>query len=129
MVGHFAPISASNGSHNGSRTPSPRRAREQERRVDGGELALPDAAAGLDVQEMTEEAFVAGRIRFGPCGHSRRYRRRFSVILAAKSRKRTPRSTTPGMVASAMPTAAMVTGAFGSVLSRTNPLSGLLSCR
>ena len=40
-------------------------AREQERRVDGGKLALPNAATRFDVQEMVEEALVAGRVRLG----------------------------------------------------------------
>ena len=38
---------------------------EQERRVDGGKLALPHAASGLDVQEVIEEALVAGGIGLG----------------------------------------------------------------
>ena len=38
-----------------------------------------------------------------------------------------PRSTTTGMVARAMPIAAMLAGASGSVLSRTSPLSGFVS--
>ena len=42
------------------------RAGEQKRRVDGGQLALPDAAAGLDVQEVVEEALVTGGVRLGP---------------------------------------------------------------
>ena len=41
-------------------------AREQEGRVDGGELALPDAAARLHVEEVVVEAAVARRIRLGP---------------------------------------------------------------
>src|SRR6516162_1324405 len=36
---------------------------------------------------------------------------------------------TTGIVASAMPQAAILAGALGSVLSRTSPLSGLVSCR
>ena len=35
------------------------RACEQEGRIDRRQLALPDPAAGLDIQEMIEEAFVA----------------------------------------------------------------------
>src|SRR4029453_674454 len=38
-------------------------AREQKRRVDGGKLALPNAATGFDVQEVVEEAFITGRIQ------------------------------------------------------------------
>ena len=41
-------------------------AREQERRVDRGQLALPDAAAGLDVEEVVEEALVPGGVRLRP---------------------------------------------------------------
>ena len=40
-------------------------AREQKCRVDGRKLALPHAATGFDVQEMVEEAFVAGGVRLG----------------------------------------------------------------
>src|SRR4029453_10195307 len=35
-------------------------AREQKRRVDGGKLALPNAATRFDVQEMVEKSFVEG---------------------------------------------------------------------
>ena len=38
-------------------------AREQERRIDGGQFTLPGPAAGFDVQKMIEEPFVASRIR------------------------------------------------------------------
>src|SRR4030095_4430208 len=38
---------------------------EQECRVDGGNLALPNAATGFDVQEMVEEAFVTASVRLG----------------------------------------------------------------
>ena len=38
------------------------RAGEQERRVDGGKLALPDAPARFDVQEMIEEPLVPGGV-------------------------------------------------------------------
>src|SRR6185503_17265980 len=41
------------------------RTREQKCRVDGGKLAVPNAATGFDVQEMVEEAFVTGSIRLG----------------------------------------------------------------
>jgi len=41
---------------------------EQERRVNRGQLALPDAAAGLDVEEVVEKAFVPGGIRFRSLG-------------------------------------------------------------
>ena len=40
--------------------------REQERRVDRGQLALPHPAAGLDVEEVVEEALVPGGVRFRP---------------------------------------------------------------
>src|SRR4029434_8247293 len=40
-------------------------AREQKGRVDGGKLALPDAATRFDIQEMVEKAFVTGSVRFG----------------------------------------------------------------
>src|SRR5215831_19689312 len=40
--------------------------REQERRVDRGELTLPHAAAGLDVEEVVEEALVPGGVRLRP---------------------------------------------------------------
>ncbi len=102
---------------------------EQECRVDGGKLALPNAATGFDVQKMVEEAFVTGGVRLGTLRACEKYLRRFRVILAAKSRTRTPRSTTTGIVASAMPTAAILTGAFESVLSLTSPLSWLISFR
>ena len=36
------------------------------RRVNRGQLALPDAAAGLDVEEVVEEAFVSGGARLRP---------------------------------------------------------------
>ena len=38
---------------------------EQECRVDGGKLALPNAATGFDVEEVVEEAFVTGGVRLG----------------------------------------------------------------
>ena len=38
---------------------------EQECRVDGGQLAVPDAATGLDVEEMVEEALVTGGVGLG----------------------------------------------------------------
>src|SRR5262245_1234810 len=38
---------------------------KQKSRVDGRKLALPDPATCFDVQEMIEEAFVAGSVRFG----------------------------------------------------------------
>src|SRR5262249_61409744 len=41
-----------------------KRTREQKSRIDGRKLALPDAATRFEVQEMGEEAFVAGRRRF-----------------------------------------------------------------
>ena len=44
-------------------------------------------------------------------------------------RESTPRSMTTGRLARARPTAAMLLGAAGSVLSRTSTLSGLISCR
>ena len=43
-------------------------AREQERRIDRGQLALPDAAAGFDVEEVIEEALVSRRVRLRPLG-------------------------------------------------------------
>src|SRR4029453_6460850 len=42
-----------------------KRTSEQKSRVDGGKLALPDAATCFDVQKMVEEAFVARSVRFG----------------------------------------------------------------
>jgi hypothetical protein len=39
---------------------------EQERRVERGQLAVPDAAAGVDVEEVVEEALVPGGIRPRP---------------------------------------------------------------
>ena len=51
------------------------------------------------------------------------------ALLAANLRMSTPRSTTAGIVASARPAAAMLHGASRSVLSRTRPLSGLVSWR
>src|SRR5690349_245956 len=41
-------------------------AREQECRVDGRQFALPNAAPGLYVEEMVEEALVARGVRLGP---------------------------------------------------------------
>ena len=41
-------------------------AREQERRVDGGQLALPDAPPGLHVEEVVVEPLVAGGVRLRP---------------------------------------------------------------
>ena len=58
-----------------------------------------------------------------------RLRSRRRAIFAANLRMITPRLTIAGIVASARPTAAMLHGAAGSVLSRTSPLSGLVSCR
>src|SRR5262249_20371961 len=51
------------------------------------------------------------------------------VQPAASCRTTTPRSTATGRVARAIPTAAMLHGAAGSVLSRTSPLSGFVSWR
>ena len=42
------------------------RAREQERRVERGQFAVPDAPAGVDVKEVVEEAFVPSYIRPRP---------------------------------------------------------------
>ena len=41
-------------------------AREQKRRVDRGQLTLPDTTPRFDVQEMVEEALVTRGVRFGP---------------------------------------------------------------
>src|ERR1700741_728173 len=41
-----------------------KRTSEQKSRVDGGKLALPDAATRFDIEEMVEEAFVARGVRF-----------------------------------------------------------------
>ncbi|MER9864583.1 hypothetical protein [Mesorhizobium sp. M0185] len=41
-------------------------ASKQKRRIDGGQLTLPDAAAGLNVEEMVVEALVARCVGFGP---------------------------------------------------------------
>src|SRR5262245_28246100 len=38
-------------------------AREKECGINGGQFALPDPAPGLNVEEMVEEALVAGGIR------------------------------------------------------------------
>src|SRR6185436_2559631 len=38
-------------------------AREQKRRVEGRQLALPNPPAGVDVEEVVEEALVAGGTR------------------------------------------------------------------
>jgi hypothetical protein len=37
--------------------------REQERGVERGELAIPDATTGIDVEEVIEEPLVPGRVR------------------------------------------------------------------
>src|SRR5262245_51293660 len=39
------------------------RTREQEGRVDRGELAIPHATTGFDVEEVVEEPLVPGRVR------------------------------------------------------------------
>ena len=54
------------------------RSGEQERRVDRGQFALPDAAAGFDVEEMIEEALVSG-------GVGLRALRAFAAGIAAAS--------------------------------------------
>ena len=41
---------------------------EQERRVECGQLAVPDAAAGFDIEEVVEEALVSGGVRFRALG-------------------------------------------------------------
>ena len=78
-------------------------AREQERRVDRGQLALPDAAAGFDVEEMVEEALVAGGIRLGPWGQFEQIAQPLAGDLRRELAEITPRSTTTGIVARAMP--------------------------
>src|SRR5262245_29143093 len=40
-------------------------AREQKSRIEGGKLALPDAAAGFDVQEVIEETLVPAGVGLG----------------------------------------------------------------
>ncbi len=102
------------------------RAGERECRVDGRQPALPEAAAGLDVEELWKWPSLLAASGPGPRGHPSRYRRRLRVIPVANSRMTTPAPDTTEVVAGAMPTVAMLTAAFAAFLSRTRPSCGVV---
>ena len=95
-------------------------AREEEGRIDRRQLALPGAATGLHVEEVVVEPPVAGRIRL---------RSLRAVAEEAQLGQGDRGGEFPGDHASldedrggqASPTAAMLAGASGSVLSRMRP--------
>ena len=100
-------------------------ARQEERRVDGRELAPPGATARLHVEEVVVEPLVAGGVGRRPlravAEESQPGEHRPGDLVARDS----PRSTRNGAVASAIPTAAMLAGDPFAVLSATSPFSRL----
>jgi len=64
-----------------------------------------------------------------PCGLVQKNRNSASVRSIASVRVIHPRSTPTGYAASAKPTAAMLAGAPGCVLSATRPFAALVSFR
>ena len=102
------------------------RAREEKSKVDGRQFALPGPATRFYVEKMIEEALMARCVGLRSLGTLPQKSQFFSSNLGRELPTTTPRSTMTGMLAKAIPIAAMLAGAVACVLSRTRPLSGLL---
>jgi hypothetical protein len=102
---------------------------QQQGRVDGRELALPGACAGLLVEKVILEPLMPGRVGFGsllaPPEEAQRGECAFCRIRAGDE----PASTPTGYAVSPNPTAVMLAGQSAHVLSSTSPLARLVSCR